>query len=219
MNIDEHLCGYDQVLDFFGFGDWHLDLPAGAARPELEDRLRRLPRLLPPALPAPEQLRARHVQQGDLHDVGSAPADDHTPTRRCSRCATSPKTSGTSTRSAAGCGRSSRTSRSPAATSGARWRSCSRARRPAPRGRSSTTTSRPSRPTSSGRRPWSRPTSSSASSATRTTPPGSASSGRWPAGRKRSVVFGRNEGGGQRFHHTLDELLAAGAATSRPPSA
>jgi phenylpropionate dioxygenase-like ring-hydroxylating dioxygenase large terminal subunit len=24
MNIDEHLCGYDQVLDFFGFGDWHL---------------------------------------------------------------------------------------------------------------------------------------------------------------------------------------------------
>jgi phenylpropionate dioxygenase-like ring-hydroxylating dioxygenase large terminal subunit len=23
MNIDEHLCGYDQVLDFFGFGDWH----------------------------------------------------------------------------------------------------------------------------------------------------------------------------------------------------
>ncbi|MGD9997855.1 MAG: aromatic ring-hydroxylating dioxygenase subunit alpha [Ilumatobacteraceae bacterium] len=24
MNIDDHLCGYDQVLDFFGFGDWHL---------------------------------------------------------------------------------------------------------------------------------------------------------------------------------------------------
>jgi nitrite reductase/ring-hydroxylating ferredoxin subunit len=24
MNIDEHLCGYDKVLDFFGFGDWHL---------------------------------------------------------------------------------------------------------------------------------------------------------------------------------------------------
>ena len=24
MDIDEHLCGYDQVLDFFGFGDWHL---------------------------------------------------------------------------------------------------------------------------------------------------------------------------------------------------
>jgi len=24
MNIDEHLCGYDHVLDFFGFGDWHL---------------------------------------------------------------------------------------------------------------------------------------------------------------------------------------------------
>jgi hypothetical protein len=24
MHIDEHLCGYDQVLDFFGFGDWHL---------------------------------------------------------------------------------------------------------------------------------------------------------------------------------------------------
>ncbi|MEO5900034.1 MAG: aromatic ring-hydroxylating dioxygenase subunit alpha [Ilumatobacteraceae bacterium] len=24
MNIDEHLCGYDAVLDFFGFGGWHL---------------------------------------------------------------------------------------------------------------------------------------------------------------------------------------------------
>jgi nitrite reductase/ring-hydroxylating ferredoxin subunit len=24
MNIDEHLCGYDDVLDFFGFGGWHL---------------------------------------------------------------------------------------------------------------------------------------------------------------------------------------------------
>ena len=24
MDIDEHLCGYDRVLDFFGFGDWHL---------------------------------------------------------------------------------------------------------------------------------------------------------------------------------------------------
>ncbi len=24
MNIDEHLHGYDTVLDFFGFGDWHL---------------------------------------------------------------------------------------------------------------------------------------------------------------------------------------------------
>lgn len=24
MNIDEHLSGYDQVLDVFGFGDWHL---------------------------------------------------------------------------------------------------------------------------------------------------------------------------------------------------
>ena len=24
MHIDEHLCGYDEVLDFFGFGDWHL---------------------------------------------------------------------------------------------------------------------------------------------------------------------------------------------------
>jgi phenylpropionate dioxygenase-like ring-hydroxylating dioxygenase large terminal subunit len=23
MDIDEHLCGYDSVLDFFGFGDWH----------------------------------------------------------------------------------------------------------------------------------------------------------------------------------------------------
>jgi nitrite reductase/ring-hydroxylating ferredoxin subunit len=24
MNIDEHLHGYDQVVNFFGFGDWHL---------------------------------------------------------------------------------------------------------------------------------------------------------------------------------------------------
>ena len=24
MDIDEHLCGYDAVLDVFGFGDWHL---------------------------------------------------------------------------------------------------------------------------------------------------------------------------------------------------
>jgi carnitine monooxygenase subunit len=24
MDIDAHLCGYDSVLDFFGFGDWHL---------------------------------------------------------------------------------------------------------------------------------------------------------------------------------------------------
>lgn len=24
MDIDAHLCGYDTVLDFFGFGDWHL---------------------------------------------------------------------------------------------------------------------------------------------------------------------------------------------------
>jgi nitrite reductase/ring-hydroxylating ferredoxin subunit len=24
MDIDGHLCGYDEVLDFFGFGDWHL---------------------------------------------------------------------------------------------------------------------------------------------------------------------------------------------------
>jgi len=23
MDIDQHLCGYDSVLDFFGFGDWH----------------------------------------------------------------------------------------------------------------------------------------------------------------------------------------------------
>ena len=39
------------------------------------------------------------------------------------------------------------------------------------------------------------------------------------SGAKRSVFFGRNEGGGQRFHDTLDQLLGAGAATSRPPSA
>ena len=39
------------------------------------------------------------------------------------------------------------------------------------------------------------------------------------SGAKRSIFFGRNEGGGQHFHHTLDQLLAAGAATSRPPSA
>jgi phenylpropionate dioxygenase-like ring-hydroxylating dioxygenase large terminal subunit len=31
MDIDEHLCGYDRVLDFFGFGDWHL-----VARNELD---------------------------------------------------------------------------------------------------------------------------------------------------------------------------------------
>src|SRR5690242_2154986 len=24
FDIDAHLCGYDRVLDFFGFGDWHL---------------------------------------------------------------------------------------------------------------------------------------------------------------------------------------------------
>ena len=24
IDIDKHLCGYDQVLDFFGFGNWHL---------------------------------------------------------------------------------------------------------------------------------------------------------------------------------------------------
>ena len=24
MDIDAHLCGYDSVLDYFGFGDWHL---------------------------------------------------------------------------------------------------------------------------------------------------------------------------------------------------
>jgi len=24
IDIDKHLCGYDQVLDFFGFGTWHL---------------------------------------------------------------------------------------------------------------------------------------------------------------------------------------------------
>ena len=24
MDIDAHLCGYDKLLDFFGFGDWHL---------------------------------------------------------------------------------------------------------------------------------------------------------------------------------------------------
>ena len=24
MNIDDHLAGYDEMLDFFGFGDWHL---------------------------------------------------------------------------------------------------------------------------------------------------------------------------------------------------
>ena len=24
MDIDEHLCGYDRMLDFFGFGGWHL---------------------------------------------------------------------------------------------------------------------------------------------------------------------------------------------------
>jgi len=31
MDIDEHLQGYDRVLDFFGFGDWHL-----VSRKELE---------------------------------------------------------------------------------------------------------------------------------------------------------------------------------------
>ena len=58
MDIDEHLCGYDEVLDFFGFGDWHLVIRRASARPELEDRLRRLPRLLPPAVPAPEHASA-----------------------------------------------------------------------------------------------------------------------------------------------------------------
>ena len=33
MDIDAHLCGYDKVLDFFGFGDWHLIKQTAVAGP------------------------------------------------------------------------------------------------------------------------------------------------------------------------------------------
>ena len=35
------------------------------------------------------------------------------------------------------------------------------------------------------------------------------------SGGKRSVFFGRNEGGGQRFHRTLDRYLAENAAPAK----
>jgi phenylpropionate dioxygenase-like ring-hydroxylating dioxygenase large terminal subunit len=38
------------------------------------------------------------------------------------------------------------------------------------------------------------------------------------SGAKRSVFFGRNEGGGQRFHRTLDRYLARDAAPAQTPS-
>ena len=33
MDIDQHLDGYDEVLDFFGFGDWHLVSRSGGRAP------------------------------------------------------------------------------------------------------------------------------------------------------------------------------------------
>ena len=38
------------------------------------------------------------------------------------------------------------------------------------------------------------------------------------SGAKRSVFFGRNEGGGQRFHRTLDHYLADDADPAQTPS-
>ena len=38
------------------------------------------------------------------------------------------------------------------------------------------------------------------------------------SGAKRSVLFGRNEGGGQRFHRTLDRYIARDATPAQTPS-
>ena len=71
-----HLCGYDdraRPLRLRRLAPRGPDARRGA---ELEGRLRRLPRLLPPADPAQEQLRTRLPQPGHLRRLGSAPAGD-----------------------------------------------------------------------------------------------------------------------------------------------
>ena len=218
MNIDEHLCGYDKVLDFFGFGDWHLvsqrELPGPNWKIAYDGYLDfyHLPFLHRGSFGPDMQ------QQGDLHDVGSAPADDP-PRSGVARAARRPR------------GRVEprpdlrrRVDDLPPHLHRRRQRrgpggpALPGHARPAPRGRSSTTTSRPSRPTSSGPRPSIRPTSSRASCATRTTPPACGIQRALASGAKRSVFFGRNEGGGQRFHRTLDRYIARDAAPAQTPS-
>ena len=208
MNIDEHLCRVRPGARLLRLRRLAPRVPPGAGRAELEDRLRRLPRLLPPALPAPGQLRRRTCTTRRSTRLGSAPADDPPGPGLARAAATSPRTSGTSIRSAAACGRSSPTSRSPAATAAARWPSCSRARRPTPRGRSSTTTWRPSPRRSSGSLAVEQAGVRRARRARR----GLLHRLGHPAGvgeRRQAIgLFGRNEGGGQRFHRTLDDYIA-----------
>ena len=76
MDIDEHLCGYDQVLDFFGFGGWHLVSRREIAGPNWKVAydgyldFYHLPFL------HRNIVRPGHQQQGDLPRVGPAPAGD-----------------------------------------------------------------------------------------------------------------------------------------------
>ena len=74
LSFDAFLAGYDDVLEHFGFEHWPCLRQSRGAGTELEDRLRRLPRLLPPAGPAQGDLRRGHAEPGELLRLGSAPA-------------------------------------------------------------------------------------------------------------------------------------------------
>ncbi len=86
MDIDEHLCGYDQVLDFFGFGDWHLvsrrELPGPNWKIAYDGYLDfyHLPFLHRNSFGTDISNKAIY------HDVGSAPAGDLTRSGARSSC-------------------------------------------------------------------------------------------------------------------------------------
>ena len=96
MDIDAHLCGYDQVLDFFGFGDWHLISQREVAGPNWKIAydgyldFYHLPFL------HRAHVRHRDQQPPDLLLVGSAPADDLARPGAPRAARTCPRRSGTS---------------------------------------------------------------------------------------------------------------------------
>ena len=156
--------------------------PAQDRGAELEGRLRRLPRLLPPADPAQEQLRAQLPEPGHLRQLGTAPAGERPEPEAARPRGHAGGRVGRSTGCSAGCGRSSPTSPSPRFEAG-RPRCADLPALPGRRrrrlGHHPVVLPRP-RARRRGARSWprSRPTSSSTSCATRTTTPACGSSGR-----------------------------------------
>ena len=214
MDIDQHLHGYDEVLDFFGFGDWHLVSSRAVVGPNWKIAydgyldFYHLPFLHRNSFGPDISNKPIYYDWGphqrmtspdpSLVAMQDVPEDEWNLDRMCGGVWTIfPHIS-----FAGGNGGGLISQLFPGPTPG-----------------ESVTIQNyfvAAEPSDDRRqRRWAWPTSSRPWYTTRTTSPDCGCSAPSPHGAKEFLIFGRNEGGGQRFHTLLDEYLADQPVTVR----